>query len=95
MEVVVVLDLPAAYVGVKQAAQHTTCQDSTGLPGMVLGVVESRTEVALEREWRLTIALILKQLPTGSCVTVRDAKSRAWYIGPADQAIVNGLREAA
>ena len=90
-----VIDLPAAYVGVKKASAHASRRDSSGLAGVLSAVAEGHTKVALEREWRLTMALALRQLPSGLCLVVREANGRGWYIGPADPAITHKLKEAA
>jgi hypothetical protein len=90
----VVVDLPAAYVGIGQASGHACRQGVTGLPG-VLSPVAGHIEVASEGEWRLTLALALDQMPSGSSMVVRDASGRDWYIAPASQAVAHSLREAA
>jgi len=91
----VIVNLPAAYVGYKKASAQASRQDGTGLLGVLSVLAEGRTRVTLEREWRLTMALALKQLPSGACLMARDASGREWYIGPADQAISHKLREVA
>jgi hypothetical protein len=91
----VVVDLPAAYIGLKQASARAGRSDGTQMPGVLRALVDGRTKVTMEREWRLTMALALKQLPAGSCLTVRDSDGREWYVGPADQVRSTRLREAA
>jgi len=90
----VVVDLPAAYVGAGQASGHASRQGVTGLPG-VLSLVAGHLDVASEGQWRLTLALALDQMPSGSSMVVRDASGRDWYIAPASQAVARSLREAA
>jgi len=78
----VVFDLlPAAYVGTAAAlANH---RDKPGISGILNTVVEGRVKAALEREWRITMALALRQLPRGMCIVGRDESGREWFIGPA------------
>jgi hypothetical protein len=55
-------------------------------PG-VLGVLASGwAEVAVERERRATLALVIAALPPGWCVVDRDACGRERFIGPAGAA---------
>jgi len=90
-----IVDLPAAYVGLKKASARASRRDSASLPGVLSVLAEGRTRVALEREWRLTMALALRELPSGTCLVARDATGREWYIGPAGQAAAQMLRKAA
>lgn len=82
-----VVDLPAAYVGLRQASARAARNDATRVPG--------RNKVALESEWRVTMAVALRQLPPGACLTVRDSDGREWYVGPAAQPRAARFREAA
>lgn len=91
----VVVDLPAAYVGYKAVKACRSSEDAGRVAGALAVLIEGHTQVALERERRLTIALVLKQLPSGSCLLVRDTSGRKWYIGPADRAVTRELEEAA
>ncbi len=89
-----VADLPATYVGITRAARAFR-RESRDVQSVLSVLAEGRTKVALEREWRLTVALALKQLPAGVCVLARDPSGCEWYIGPADQAVVHQMREVA
>jgi hypothetical protein len=91
----VIVDLPVAYDGLGQASARVARNDGTSVPGVLQALVNGRTKVALEREWRLTMAVALRQLPSGACLTVRDSDGREWYVGPAAQAGVASFREAA
>lgn len=90
-----VVDLPVAHVGTGPGSAHAARQDGMGLLSVVPVMAEGHINVAREREWRLTIALALEQLPSGACLVVRDASGREWSIGPAGQAVARSLREAA
>lgn len=90
----VVVELPAASVGAGRASAHASRQGVTGLPG-ALRIGADHIEVASEGEWRLTLALALNQMASGSSLVVRDASGRDWYIAPASQAAAHSLREAA
>ncbi len=74
--------LPAAYVGTATAAlaEH---RGRPGISGTLNTLAEGRARAALEREWRITMALALRRLPRGMCVAGRDAPGREWFIGPA------------
>jgi len=57
----------------------------------VLGVLaRGRAEVAIERERRATLALVLGCLPAGWCVIDRDACGRERFVGPAAIAPARG-----
>jgi hypothetical protein len=90
-----VVDLPAAYIGIKQVSARAARRDGTYVPGVLSALVDGRTKVSLEREWRLTMAVALKQLPSGACLTVRDIHGREWYVGPAAEVGAARFTEAA
>lgn len=46
-------------------------------------------------EQQLALAMALRQLPSGTCLIVRDVSGREWSIKPARQASVIELRGAA
>jgi len=91
----VVVDLPVAYGGVSQISARVARDHGTSGAGVLKALVNGRTKVALEREWRLTMAVALRELPSGTCLTVRDSDGREWYVGPAAEAGVVGFRGAA
>lgn len=66
-----------------------------GLAGVLSVLAQGRATVALEREWRLTAALAMKQLPAGMCLLARNSDGREWYIGPAGEAVISKMRKAA
>jgi hypothetical protein len=90
-----VIDLPAAYVGLKKASAHAGRQDRTALPRVLTVLAEGHVKVNIEREQRLTLATALKHMPSGTCLVIRDDSGREWYIGPAGQPITMSLRNAA
>jgi len=49
----------------------------------VLSLTGVHAAAAKECEWRLTLALALDQMPSGSSLVIRDASGRDWCIGPA------------
>jgi hypothetical protein len=54
-------------------------------------LVENPAKVRLERELRLTIALILKHLPAGMYLVTRDGHhGQEWSIGPAGRVMPAG-----
>jgi hypothetical protein len=83
-----VFDLPAAYVG---CAAATALVRRHRRPGVLHVLAEGRARAALERERRTTMALALRELPTGTCVAGRDACGREWFIGPA---VITRVRES-
>jgi hypothetical protein len=91
----VTVDLPAAYVGVRRASAHARQRREAGLPTALSVLIEGRTKITLEREWRLTLALALRQqLPRGACLAVTGTDGRGCYIGPATTHGVPKTREA-
>jgi hypothetical protein len=90
-----VLELPAAYVGRRQLPASTPRGSRGTTTGILTTLIEGRTRIALEREWRLTAALVLRQLAPGACVRRSDASGGEWYIGPASPDRARLLREAA
>lgn len=90
-----VIDLPAAYVGLRSASAHPARRDGTGLSGVLSELVQGRTKATLAREWRLTMAIAFRQLPPGMCLLAREGSGQELYIGPADQGMVLKSREAA
>ena len=90
-----VVDLLAGRAGIKQAAVRASLPDGPGLPGVPTMLAGSHARVAPDREWRSTMARALEQLPSGSCLVIRDASGREWHIGPASRAVARSLREAA
>ena len=61
----------------------------------VLGVLaRGWAEVAIERERRATLALVLDCRPAGWCVIERDACGRERFVGPAAIAPARGSRGA-
>jgi hypothetical protein len=92
LEVGVIVDLPVAYAPVKRSSARASRPGVTSPRDVpVLGLAT----VTANREWRLTLALALNQMPSGSSLLVRDASGRDWHIAPAGQAAVQSLREAA
>jgi hypothetical protein len=91
-EELVTIDLPAAYAGLREAVSVAPRSLRQEAPGVLAALVEGRTRIALEREWRLTMALVLRQLGPGRCLRLRDAVGREWYIGPAGPCVAR-LRE--
>jgi hypothetical protein len=80
----VVFDLlPAAYVGAMTSGALSRHRGKPGISGVLHVLATGRANSAQEREWRITMALALRQLPPGMCVTGRDASGRDWFIGPA------------
>jgi hypothetical protein len=67
-----------------------------GVPGLgVLSVLaRGRTEVAIERERRATLALVLGCLPAGWCVIDRDPCGRERFIGPVAAAPARSVKGA-
>lgn len=58
-------------------------------------LVEDRANTALDRGYERAIAAALGQLPSGACLTVRDAHGREWQVRPAIQAEGASSGEAA
>ena len=90
-----VIDLPAAYAGISQLSARPARNDGTRVPGVLSALVDGRTKVALEREWRRTMAVALRELPSGASLMVRDSDGREWYVGPAAQDRAASLRGVA
>lgn len=88
-----VVDLPVIQAGGKQVPGHFQ-QCRTGHAPVTM-LAERRVKAASVVEWRLDLALALKQLPSGSCLVVRDASGREWSISPASQIGSSQLRKAA
>ena len=89
-----IVDLPVAYAPVKRSSAHASRQGIAGPRGVpVLG--RGHATAASNRDWRLTLALALSQMPSGSSLVVRDASGRDWHIAPAAPAAIQSLREAA
>jgi hypothetical protein len=88
----VIVDLPVAYAPVKRSPAHASRPGVTSLRDVpALGLATATANC----EWRLTLALALNQMPSGSSLLVRDASGRDWHIAPAGQAAVQSLRKAA
>jgi hypothetical protein len=80
----VVFDLlPAAYVGAAASCALGRYRGRPGISGILNTLAIGRVNSGQEREWRITVALVLRQLPPGMCVVGRDASGREWFIGPA------------
>jgi hypothetical protein len=90
----VVVDLPVIQARRKQVPGHASQQCRTGHAPVTM-LAERRAKAASAIEWRLDLALALKQLPSGSCLVVRDASGREWSISPASQIGSSQLRKAA
>jgi hypothetical protein len=91
----VLVDLPAGWVGLRQAPAYSSWPDGAVLPGTRPMLADGRTKAAAEREGFPALARALKHLPSGACLVIRDDSGREWHISPADQVIANRLRKAA
>ncbi len=94
MEVSVIADLPVAYAPFQRASVDAPPQRVSSLR-VVPMLSRGHATAASNHEWRLTLALSLNQMPSGSNLVIRDASGRDWRIAPAGQAAVQSLREAA
>jgi hypothetical protein len=94
VEVDVVVDLPVAHVRAERATARAARQDITVMRE-VLSLAGVHAAAAQECEWRLTLALVLDELRSGSSLVIRDASGRDWRIAPAGHAEARSLRRAA
>jgi hypothetical protein len=60
--------------------------------GPLSALVEGRIRLALEREWRIAMALALRRLPAGICIATRDDGHQR-SIGPVAAADPNSDKE--
>jgi hypothetical protein len=80
----VVFDLlPAAYIGAVASSALDQRRSKPGITGVFNTLATGYANSQLEREWRTTMVLALRQLPSEMCVFGRDASGREWFIGPA------------
>jgi hypothetical protein len=86
--------LPAACMGTMTGTVLARRPGKSGISEIFRTMAESHGKAVLEREWRITLALTLRQLPAGMCVVGRDAPGREWFIGPAVIAHSSENREA-
>jgi hypothetical protein len=83
-EFTVVFDLlPAAYMGAVASSALDRDRGKPGISGVLNTLATGYANSQHEREWRITMALALRQLPPGMCVVGRDTSGREWFIGPA------------
>jgi hypothetical protein len=94
-EVGVVVDLPAARAGSRRVSARPARGSGSRTPGRLLMPVDNGAKAALEREWEQAMAAALGQLPSGTCLTVRDSKGREWDVVPAARAVAASFGEAA
>jgi len=87
------VDLRACAACVAPAVARARHRAVPGRMG-VLGVLARGWEVAIERERRATLALVLGCRPAGWCVIERDACGRERFVGPAPIAAARGSRGA-
>jgi hypothetical protein len=79
----VVVNLPVARAGLRRVSARLAQGNGSRTAGGLLMLVDDGARAALERGWVLTIAAALGQLPSRTCLTVRDANGREWYVSPA------------
>lgn len=89
-----VVDLSVIHASGKQVPGHASQQCRAGHAPVTM-LSKRRVKVPPAVEWRLDLALALKQLPSGSCLVMRDASGREWSISPASQIGSSQLRKAA
>jgi hypothetical protein len=75
--------LPAVYMGTVAGTALVRRPGKPGISGVFHTLAEGHGKAVLERELRITLALVIRQLPAGMRVVGCDAPGREWSLGPA------------
>lgn len=80
------LVVPPAYAGYLTAAAAAQGSKHAGSArsGVLSVLAHGLAEAVIERQRRITLALLITRLPADWCATDRDAAGRESYVGPAD-----------
>jgi hypothetical protein len=81
------------YVEVSEVAMVVDLPAARVGPRLLM-LVDNRARAALDHGWERDVAAALGQLPSGACLTVRDASGREWHVRPAARARAASFDEA-